>query len=199
VSHGDDHKIYQGESRADLRTGYHEIASTLVDYPSVGNEEDPSVIYDAEAKRWRMAVCKSKKGYQTVLMEATRLDRKWKQIAVYTPTSSTGILIQKVGGERYVFIGRGDTPCPFEVLSYPELEKVGELNLSEHPNGRNVWPVMIPITYASGTSYYLLTFDRSGLFPGWSYGNVHWYQAKEFADGFLEYAKDKKAKSEWNF
>jgi hypothetical protein len=189
VSHGDDHKIYYGESADDLRNGYHEVESELVDYPSVGNEEDPSVIYDADAKKWRMAVCKSNKGYQTVLMEAKGLDRHWKEIAAYTPVSSTGILIQKIGGKRYVFIGRGDTPCPFEVLSYPELQKVGELNLSGHPNGRNVWPVIIPVTRASGTSYYLLTFDRAGLFSGWSYGNIHWYQAGEFADGFFEYEK----------
>jgi hypothetical protein len=140
-------------------------------------------------------VCKSKKGYQTVLMEAKRLDRQWKQIAEYTPVSSTGILIQKIGGKRYMFIGRGDTPCPFEVLSYPELEKVGELNLSEHPKGRNLWPVIIPVTYESGTSYYLLTFDRSGLFGGWSYGNVHWYYAEEFAKGFLEYKEEKSSRN----
>ena len=194
VSHGDDYKIYYAESETDLRSGYHEVEAEVLRYTSVGNEEDPSAVFDADAGKWRMAVCKSNKGYQSVLMEAKRLDCQWREIAVYTPVSSNGILMQKIGGKRYVFIGRGDTPCPFEVLSYPDLEKVGELNLSEHPSGRNMWAVIIPITYDSGTAYYLLTFDRSGLFSGWSCGNVHWYQTKEFADGFLEDAKEKSKK-----
>ena len=57
----------------------------------------------------------------------------WSQIGVYTPTSSTGTLIQQIGGQRYVFIDRGSSPCPMEVLSYPGMEKIGELYLSEHP------------------------------------------------------------------
>jgi hypothetical protein len=54
-----------------------------------------------------------------------------------------------------------------EVLSYPEMKKIGELNLSEHPDGRNVWPAIIPLTTDTGTAYYLLTFDRiaSTQFP----------------------------------
>jgi hypothetical protein len=27
----------------------------------------------------------------------------------------------------------------------PGMEKVGELNLSEHPVGKNVWPTIIPV------------------------------------------------------
>lgn len=47
-----------------------------------------------------------------------------------------------------------------EVLSYFEMDKVGELNLSEHPVGKNVWPEIIPITKETGTTDYLLTFYR---------------------------------------
>ena len=42
-----------------------------------------------------MAVCKAKNGYQTILMEADNLFGEWKQINIYKPTSSTGVLIQK--------------------------------------------------------------------------------------------------------
>jgi len=187
VSHRDDHMLYSGESTVDPRFGLVEIACSKVNYASVGNEEDPSVIYDSTAGKWRMALCKAKKGYQTVLMEAEDWDGAWNRIAVYTPTSSTGVLIQKIGGERYVFIGRGSTPCPMEVLSYPGMEKIGELMLSEHPEGKNVWPAIIPISGDSGTAYYLLTFDRDAWTGPRTYGNIHWYRAEEFAEGFFEY------------
>ena len=38
-----------------------EIPVSKVKYESVNNEEDPSVIWDDEAKKWRMALCKAKK------------------------------------------------------------------------------------------------------------------------------------------
>ena len=127
VSHRDDHMLYSGETQKDPRFGLTEIASSKVKYESVGNEEDPSVIWDSEAGKWRMAVCKAKKGYQTILMEADKWNGEWKQIAVYEPTSSTGVLIQKIGGKRYVFIGRGKSPCPLEVLTYPGLKKASSI------------------------------------------------------------------------
>lgn len=187
VSHRDDHMLYAGETPVDPRFGLVEIPCSKVKYASVGNEEDPSVLYDSEAGKWRMAVCKAKEGYQTILMEADTWNGAWNPIGVYTPTSSTGVLIQKIGGKRYVFIGRGDTPCPMEVLSYPGMEKVGELTLSEHPVGKNVWPAIIPVTQHTGTAYYLLTFDRDAWTGQRTYGNIHWYYAEEFAKGFWEY------------
>jgi len=187
VSHRDDHMLYSGESTVDPRFGLVEIACSKVRYHSVGNEEDPSVIYDSSVGKWRMAVCKNKHGYQTVLLEADTWDGAWNQIGVYTPTSSTGVLIQKIGGKRYVFIGRGSTPCPMEVLSYPGMEKIGELNLSEYPVGKNVWPAVIPISSDTGTAYYLLTFDRDAWTGPRTYGNIHWYYAEEFAKDFWEY------------
>ncbi|MBN2164178.1 MAG: hypothetical protein JXR25_13590 [Pontiellaceae bacterium] len=189
VSHGDDHRIYYGVCDQDPRFGIVEVNMTAADYESVRNEEDPSVFFDAAAGKWRMAVCKYRNGYQTVLLESDRWDGRWEPVSLYEPTSCTGILIQKIGGTRYVFLGRGDSPCPFEVLSYPELKKMGELKLDEHPEGRNVWPVVIPVTRSTGTAYYLLTFDRDGLYEGWSYGKLHWYEATRFATGFKEYAE----------
>jgi len=39
----------------------------------------------------------------------------------------------------------------------------------------------------SGTAYYLLTIDRDAWTGPRTYGNIHWYYAKEFAKGFWEY------------
>ena len=187
VSHRDDHMLYSGEIKEDLRFGLTEVPVSKVKYNSVNNEEDPSVIWDSAVGKWRMAICKSDNGYQTILMEADYWNGEWKEIAVYEPTSSTGVLIQKIGGKRYVFIGRGATPCPLEVLSYPDMEKVGELSLSEHPIGKNIWPAILPVSKENGTAYYLLTFDRDAWTGERTYGNIHWYYAKEFAQNFWEY------------
>ena len=54
---------------------------------------------------------------------------------------------------------------------------------------RNIWPVIIPVTRDSGTAYYLLIFDRDSWTGPRTYGNIHWYYAEEFANGFLEYEK----------
>lgn len=192
VSHRDDHMLYSGETKKDPRFGLTEIASSKVKYESVGNEEDPSVIWDSEVDKWRMAMCKNMGGgYSTLLMEADKWDGAWKEIAINKEKSSTGILIQKIGGKRYVFIGRGKSPCPLEVLTYPSLKKVGELNLSEHPVGKNVWPAILPVTKEKGTAYYLLTFDRDAWTGPRTYGNIHWYVAEEFAEGFWEYEDSK--------
>ena len=67
------------------------------------------------------------------------------------------------------------------------MKKIGELNLSEHPDGKNVWSAIIPVTSDSGTSYYLLTFDRDSWTGPRTYGNIHWYYAEECAEGFYEY------------
>lgn len=187
VSHRDDHMLYSGTTKKDPRFGLTEISCSKVNYASVGNEEDPLVIWDSKAGKWRMAVCQANKGgYQTVLMEADEWNGEWKKIAVYEPTSCTGPLIQKIGAKRYVFIGRGKTPCPLEVLTYPGLKKIGELNLSEHPVGKNIWPAIIPVTKETGTAYYLLTFDRDSWTGPRTYGNIHWYKAEEFVKGFKE-------------
>lgn len=46
VSHRDDHMLYSGETKTDPRFGLTEISCSKVNYASVGNEEDPSVIWD---------------------------------------------------------------------------------------------------------------------------------------------------------
>ena len=187
VSHIYDHMLYSGEIKKDPRFGLSEVLVSKVKYNSVNNEEEPSVIWDSSVGKWLMALCKSDNGYQTILMEADDWNGEWREIALYEPTSSTGVLIQKIGGKRYVFIGRGPTPCPLEILTYPKMEKIGELSLSEHPIGKNIWPAIFPVGKENGTAYYLLTFDRDAWTGQRTYGNIHWYYAKEFASNFWEY------------
>lgn len=185
TSHGDDHKIYYGVCNNDPRFGISEVAATLLN-TGIGQGEDPSVIYDAVAGKWRLAMCQLVAGgFNTVLLESENWNGPYTQIAINTETSSTGILIQKTGGNYYVFQGRGNSN--YEILSYPGLVKLDVLKVSPLLTDRNVWPVIIPITSATGTMYNFLTFDREQVTGTYSYGNIHWYHAAEVATDFYEY------------
>jgi hypothetical protein len=185
VSHGDDHKIYYGVCDQDPRFGITENTARLLNY-GTSQAEDPSIIYDDNAKKWRLALCRDVGGgFNTILLESTEWNDAYTQIAENSATSSTGILLQKVGGAYYVFQGRGN--ANYEILSYPDLTKFGTLNVSPLLTDRNIWPVIIPVTSETGTVYHLLTFDREQVTGTYSYGNLHWYRAAEEATGFFEY------------
>lgn len=185
TSHGDDHKIYYGIFNKDPRFGITEAQANLLQN-GVQQGEDPSIIYDLNAGKWRLAMCQSVAGgFNTVLLESSYWNGPYTLVAKNETTSSTGILIQKIGGKYYVFQGRGNGN--YEALSYPSLMKVTSLNVSPLLNDRNIWPVVIPIASEIGTKYYFLTFDREQITGTYSYGNLYWYCANEEAIGFFEY------------
>lgn len=185
TSHGDDHKIYYGICNKDPRFGITEVVATVLNN-GVAQGEDPSVIYDSTVGKWRLAMCQAVSGgFNTVLLESTTWNGPYVQLAQNTSTSSTGILLQKVGGNYFVFQGRGS--ANYEILSYPDLVKLDVLKVSPLLTDNNIWPVIIPVTGATGTSYNLLTFDRAQITGTYSYGNLHWYHAAEVATDFYEY------------
>ncbi|MDR1331595.1 MAG: T9SS type A sorting domain-containing protein [Tannerella sp.] len=191
VSHGDDHKIYSGACDKDPRFGITENTARVLDC-GISQGEDPSIIYDADAKKWRLAMCRDAGGgFNTVLLESAEWDGAYTLIAENSAVSSTGILLQKVGGEYFVFQGRGN--ANYEILSYPDLTKRDVLKVSPLLTDRNIWPVIIPVTSEAGTVYHLLTFDREQVTGTYSYGNLHWYRATEEATGFFEYNPDSSA------
>ena len=124
VSHRDDHMLYSGEIKKDLRFGLSEVSVTKVKYNSVNNEEDPSVIWDSAVGKWRMAICKANNGYQTILMEAEKWNGKWKEIEAYEPTSSTGYH-SKIGGKTiYLSVGSHSLSSGDFVISRMENEEL---------------------------------------------------------------------------
>jgi hypothetical protein len=185
TSHGDDHKIYCGACSKDPRFGVAENTARALDC-GIARGEDPSIIYDDRAKKWRLAVCRDVNGgFNTVLLESAEWNGAYTPIAENTATSSTGVLLQRVGGEYCVFQGRGN--ANYEILSYPNLAKLGALKVSPLLTDRNIWPVVIPVAGETGTAYHLLTFDREQATGAYSYGNLHLYRASEEAVGFFEY------------
>ncbi|MDR0414412.1 MAG: InlB B-repeat-containing protein [Prevotellaceae bacterium] len=194
TSHGDDNKIYAGVCDKDPRFGITESVALLLDC-GVDRGEDASIVYDGSAKKWRLAMCRDiGGGFNTVLLESEQWNGAYTPVAENSAASTTGILLQKVGGKYYVFQGRGE--ANYEVLSYPDLRKLDVLNVSPLLPDRNIWPVVIPVADEAGTAYHLLTFDREQVTGKYSYGNLHWYSALEKATGFFEYKPERLDPSE---
>jgi hypothetical protein len=144
--------------------------------------EDPCLIYDAGAKKWRLATC-CVNGFHTELFEADNWDGPFTKIAGPTKDDSTGVLIQKIGDTRYVF--SGSKAGPMLVYSYPDLKSLGELKLDLPQHGPQgplrTWPNLFPLPAGFPHRYMMLTMDRPN-FPGvkgknWSYGALYLFGA----------------------
>jgi hypothetical protein len=156
-------------------------ALTLVDIS--GRHEDPCIIYDAEAKKWRLLTSSFTNGnIAASLFESDRWDGDFKKIAGPVPYNSTGTLIQKVGSKYYAFSGGKG---PMSVYSYPQLNLLGNLQFDLPPGfpkepGR-VWPTIFPLPAGYPYKYMLLSMDRDN-FTGvhgfnWSYGALYLFGA----------------------
>ena len=151
---------------------------------STNGEEDPSLIYDGEAGKWRLVMCNSQPGtgYQIPLYESDTWNGDFKEIARYATGPCTGNLIRMVDGKFYVFSGRGTDNM--EAIAYPEMTKVCSLNVESSPKSYNVWPSILPVPNeeTGETRYFLLTFDReqhavASNYSSHNYGNLYLYES----------------------
>ena len=144
--------------------------------------EDPCLIFDTNAKKWRLATC-CLQGFHTQLYEAHQWDGPFKRIAGPTEHDSTGVLIQKLGGKRYVF--SGNKAGPMLIYSYPDLKHLGQMKIdlpAHWPQGPGRgWPNVFPLPPGFPYRYMALMMDRPN-FPGvqgpnWSYGALYLFGA----------------------
>ena len=149
-----------------------------------GMHEDPCLIFDAEARKWRLVACGfANKGIRTEVFEADKWDGPFTRIAGPTIEDSTGVLIQKMGDKRYVF--SGNSAGPMLIYSYPDLKPLGEMKIdlpAHWPNGPGRgWPNVFPLPPGFPFRYMALMMDRPN-FPdvkgaNWSYGALHLFGA----------------------
>jgi len=144
--------------------------------------EDPCLIYDTAAKKWRLATC-TLLGMHTCLFEADKWDGPFTRIAGPTPQNSTGVLIQKIGSQRYVF--SGNSAGPMLIYSYPDLRYLGDMKIdlpAHWPKapGRG-WPNVFPLPPGFPARYMALMMDRPNFpevkGPNWSYGALYLFSA----------------------
>ena len=146
--------------------------------------EDPQIIYDQEAEKWRILACaKGGAGFPATLYESDKWDGPYKIIAGPVGVNSTGCLLQKFGQKRYALFGSADRKV--YIYTYPDLKPAGELRMHRPPwndkSGTRIWPNVIPLPEGYPAPYIALTMDRLN-FPGmkganWTYGAMYLYHA----------------------
>jgi len=157
--------IWAISSKKDPRFGFSVMKSKPIVLPN--SSEDPHIIYDAEAEKWRILVCawgegKMKGQFPAALYESDNWDGPYEMIAGPVEVNSTGCLIQKIGSKYYAIFGSSDRK--FYVYSYPDLKQLGSLNMFRPPwddkERTRCWPNVIPLPDGYPAPYISLTMDR---------------------------------------
>ena len=109
------------ESKVDPRFGFSIMKAKP--FGMIGDIEDPHILFDSLANKWRMLTCKNINGYKAIVLESHHWNKAYKKIAGPVSNNSTGTSIQKIGDKRYCFSGSSDRKV--YVYSYPDLKEVG--------------------------------------------------------------------------
>jgi hypothetical protein len=167
------------ESRIDPRFGF--SVMTAVPFGMVGDIEDPHILFDSEAGKWRMLTCENHDGYKAIVLESEHWNRGYKRIAGPVAHNSTGTSIQKIGDQRYCFSGSSEREI--FIYTYPGLKEVGTLKMDLPPwnesSRTRVWPNVVQLPEGYPFRYVALMMDRFN-YPGlkgphWSYGALYLY------------------------
>jgi hypothetical protein len=167
------------ESKKDPRFGISVMDATP--FGMVGDIEDPHLIFDDEAGKWRMLTCTNQNGYKAIVLESDHWNKSFEQIAGPVEHNSTGTSIQKIGDTRYCFSGSSEREI--FIYSYPDLKKKGTLKMDLPPwdntSGTRVWPNIVQLPEGYPFRYVALMMDRYNYpgmkGPNWSYGALYLY------------------------
>ena len=171
------------ESKKDPRFGFSTMTAAPIDM--VGDIEDPHILFDSAANKWRMLTCENLNGYKAVVLESDDWNKGYKKIAGPVAHNSTGTSIQKIGDQLFCFSGSSDRKI--YIYSYPGLHEVGSLLMDLAPwdetSGTRVWPNVVQLPDGYPIRYIALMMDRfnyPGLKgPNWTYGAIYLYHGYE--------------------
>ena len=122
------------ESKRDPRFGF--SVMNAVPFGIVGDIEDPHILFDADAKKWRILTCENNGGYKAIILESNYWNRSYKKIAGPVEYNSTGTSIQKINGKYYCFSGSSDRKI--HIYTYPDLKDAGNLKMDLPTLGRDI-------------------------------------------------------------
>ncbi len=167
------------ESKRDPRFGFSTMDA--VPFGMVGDIEDPHILFDSIANKWRMLTCENQDGYKAIVLESDHWNKGYERIAGPVAHNSTGTSIQKIGDKRYCFSGSSERAV--FIYSYPDLKEVGQLKMDLPPwdktSRTRVWPNIVQLPDGYPFRYVALMMDRynyPGLQgPNWSYGAIYLY------------------------
>jgi hypothetical protein len=172
------------ESKNDPRFGFSVMSAHPIGM--VGGFEDPHILFDSDAKKWRMLVCDYvNKDFKAIMLESYDWDKNYQRIAGPVKNNSTGTSIQRIGDKQYCFSGSQDRKI--YIYTYPELAEAGTLNMDLPPwdetSGTRVWPNVVQLPEGYPFRYVALMMDRfnyPGLKgPNWTYGALYLYHGSE--------------------
>ncbi|MDH5603782.1 MAG: hypothetical protein OEY51_07580, partial [Cyclobacteriaceae bacterium] len=169
------------ESKRDPRFGFSVMQA--VPFGIVGDIEDPHILFDSKAGKWRILTCENINGYKAVILESDYWDQGYTKIAGPVARNSTGTSIQKIDGEFYCFSGSSERNI--FIYTYPDLKEAGTLKMDLPPwndtSGTRVWPNVVQLPEGYPFRYIALMMDRfnyPGLNgPNWSYGALYLYHS----------------------
>lgn len=167
------------ESKKDPRFGYSVMSA--VPFGVVGDIEDPHILYDEDAKKWRILTCENIDGYQAIMLESDFWNKGYRRIAGPVKHNSTGTSMQNIDGKLYCFSGSSEREI--FIYNYPNLEKVGTLKMDLPPwdkeAGTRTWTNVLQLPAGYPMKYIALMtnrFNYPGLKgPNWSYGALYLY------------------------
>ncbi|WP_154853671.1 hypothetical protein [Cyclobacterium xiamenense] len=166
-------------SKKDPRFGFSVMKARP--FGMVGDIEDPHLIFDAAANKWRMLTCINQNGYKAILLESEEWNRGFVPLAGPVSVNSTGTSLQKIGDHRYAFFGSSERKI--FIYSYPDLRERGNLQMDLPPwdaeSGTRVWPNVVELPEGYPFRYLALMMDRYN-YPGiqgpqWTYGAIYLY------------------------
>jgi hypothetical protein len=171
------------ESKRDPRFGLSIMSA--VPFGMVGDIEDPHILFDSDAGKWRMLTCENLDGYKAILLESDHWNEGYRRIAGPVEHNSTGTSIQKIRDQRYCFSGSSEREI--FIYTYPGLKEVGTLKMDLPPwnetSRTRVWPNVVQLPEVYPFRYVALMMDRFN-YPGlkgphWSYGALYLYHGFE--------------------
>ena len=172
------------ESKRDPRFGF--SIMNAVPLGMVGDIEDPHILYDSEAKKWRMLTCENNNGYKAIILESDLWNKGYKKIAGPVDHNSTGTSIQKIGDKLYCFSGSSERKI--FIYTYPNLKEAGSLMMDLPPwsesSGSRVWPNIVQLPDGYPFRYVALMMDRFN-YPSmqghnWTYGAIYLYHGFDY-------------------
>ena len=174
--------LVTASSTSDPRRGFSVMkASRVTSNQLEGHNEDPCIFYDKNDNKWKLLTSAFVNNDITSrTYESDTWNGVFKPVASPIAINSTGTSIQQFGGKYYALMGGHGN---LRVHSFPDLEQLGELNLSLQPHWPNpagrIWASVVPLPEGYPYRYILLTMDRAN-FPNvqdknWSYGALYLY------------------------
>lgn len=181
------HAVFEGDPRFGVNVIDIDVMPKAPEGSAIGTfagfegDEDPDFFYDAQRRKWLMAICRLdpvNRKYRYVFFESDEPFAGYSCIGMGQPGEETGGSFVKIDDELHFVCGNS-----FSATSDYRIYRKDGMHKAQFDfpdGGFRGWGTIIPVRQGSRMRYYWLTFDRhNGSDYNWSYGNFYCFEAKE--------------------